>query len=77
MTIAKRRGTTTGALLLATAWLAGCGDRPPGDPLAALPAGYWQATITLPGGDIETGVEISFDGKAYGVPYYWGYDSVV
>lgn len=76
MTIAKRRGTTTGALLLATAWLAGCGDRPPGDPLAALPAGYWQAAITLPGGDIETGVEISFDGKAYGASIVNGQERV-
>ena len=28
-------------------------------------AGYWQAFITLPGGDIETGLEISRDGDAY------------
>ncbi|MBT8143584.1 MAG: hypothetical protein KJO55_02725, partial [Gammaproteobacteria bacterium] len=24
-----------------------------------LPTGYWQAAITLPGGEIDTGIEIS------------------
>ncbi len=32
---------------------------------AGLPTGYWQAYITLPGGDIETGIELSRDGAAY------------
>ncbi len=30
-----------------------------------LQAGYWQASITLPGGDIETGIEISRAGGIY------------
>jgi len=30
-----------------------------------LQSGYWQASITLPGGDIETGIEISSDGERY------------
>ncbi len=30
-----------------------------------LKAGYWQAYITLPGGDVETGVEIARDGATY------------
>ena len=30
-----------------------------------LASGYWQATITLPGADIETGLEISNDGNIY------------
>ncbi len=30
-----------------------------------LQTGYWQASITLPGGDIETGIEISRAGEIY------------
>ncbi len=30
-----------------------------------LQTGYWQASITLPGGDIETGIEISRAGEVY------------
>ena len=30
-----------------------------------LPTGYWQVSITLPGGDIETGIELSRDGEIY------------
>jgi hypothetical protein len=30
-----------------------------------LESGYWQATITLPGAEIETGLEISNDGDIY------------
>ena len=30
-----------------------------------LEAGYWQAYITLPGGDVETGIELSRDGEHY------------
>lgn len=30
-----------------------------------LPVGYWQAYITLPGGDIESGIELSRDGDEY------------
>lgn len=59
-----------GAAVLAVLLLAGCNQAaaPSGDAAAipaALPTGYWQATITVPGGDIETGIEISRDNKAY------------
>ncbi|NIV17214.1 MAG: hypothetical protein GWN47_02135, partial [Woeseiaceae bacterium] len=30
-----------------------------------LASGYWQASIALPGGDIETGIEISKVGESY------------
>jgi thiol-disulfide isomerase/thioredoxin len=30
-----------------------------------LPLGYWQASIALPGGDIETGIELNRDGDVY------------
>lgn len=33
-------------------------------PAPQLKTGYWQATIALPGGNIETGIEISRDGGA-------------
>jgi len=32
---------------------------------ASLPTGYWQATITVPGGDIETAIEISSNDEGY------------
>ena len=35
------------------------------DETPVLRSGYWQASITLPGGDIETGIEISKDGELY------------
>ena len=46
--------------------LTGC--QQPVEPVQTAPslaAGYWQARITLPGGDIETGIEISQDGDTY------------
>jgi len=30
-----------------------------------MPMGFWQAYITLPGGDIETGIELAKDGEVY------------
>jgi peroxiredoxin len=39
-------------------------DVPVAEP-AALQTGYWQARITLPGGDIETAIEIGHDGEDY------------
>ena len=55
---------------LSTAWLlallCACQDAAPPQPAAAeIQTGYWQAYITLPGGNIETGLEISRDGDAY------------
>ena len=44
----------------------GACDRSPPVPAAEdLRIGYWQATITLPGGDIETGIEIGRSGDRY------------
>ncbi len=41
-----------------------------------LPSGYWQASISLPGGDIETGIEISQDGDSYGASLVNGQERV-
>ncbi|MDX1404439.1 MAG: TlpA disulfide reductase family protein [Woeseiaceae bacterium] len=52
--------------LLALACVSGCDS--PQQVVATPPqlqAGYWQASITLPGGDIETGFEINRSGDAY------------
>lgn len=49
------------ALLLATA----CDREPVTTPAPVLQTGMWQATITLPGGDIDTGLEISPLGEGY------------
>jgi peroxiredoxin len=43
------------ALLL----LASCDKPQPGESSELLAPGFWQARITLPGGDIETGIELS------------------
>jgi peroxiredoxin len=41
-------------------------NRPPAvDEPPVLQSGYWQASIALPGGEIETGIEISNDGERY------------
>jgi len=45
--------------------LCGCEGPPPAAESGALPTGYWQASVTLPGGDIETGFELSRDGDVY------------
>ena len=45
--------------------LAACDQPAPLESAREVPAGYWQAVITLPGGDIETGIEISRDGQVY------------
>jgi peroxiredoxin len=42
-----------------------CGKPPADDEVPVLQSGYWQASITLPGGEIETGMEISNDGEVY------------
>jgi peroxiredoxin len=55
------------AMLAGLMSLALCGCEGPQQPAdsAVLPSGYWQAYITLPGGDIETGFELSRDGEVY------------
>jgi peroxiredoxin len=45
--------------------LYGCEAPRPTSAPAELPVGYWQAYITLPGGNIETGIELSRDGEIY------------
>lgn len=52
------------ALLLATL-LGACNEPPPDTRVATLQTGAWQATITLPGGVIDTSIEISKVGEAY------------
>lgn len=42
-----------------------CNKSPSIDKTPVLQPGYWRASITLPGGEIETGIEISRDGKLY------------
>ena len=42
-----------------------CNQPPEVDEPPVLQSGYWQASISLPGGDIETGIEISSDGESY------------
>lgn len=52
-----------------TVWVAGlslvaCGEQPAPEERgsdASLATGYWHATISLPGGDIETGIELAED----------------
>lgn len=46
--------------------IVGCEQTTAPEPAPAeLQDGYWQATITLPGGDVESGIEISRDGELY------------
>lgn len=45
--------------------LTACDNPPVVTETPVLASGYWQASITLPGGDIETGIEISRLGEAY------------
>ena len=47
----------TAAMLLSAA----CEQPAPGATTPALPHGYWQASISLPGAEIETGIELSRD----------------
>ncbi len=62
-----RKGTIRAAILgcVIAAASPGCQQPTPALAPSGLPTGYWQATITLPGGDIETGIELSRDGENY------------
>lgn len=53
------------AAALAALLLAACAREPVETPLPALATGMWQATITLPGGDIDTGFEITLHDDTY------------
>lgn len=57
-----RTALITGVISFA---LYGCEEPLPTPKSTDLPTGYWQAHITLPGGDIETGIELSRDGDIY------------
>jgi peroxiredoxin len=57
-----RTSVFTCALLLSAS---ACNGPPAVDEAADLPTGYWQATITVPGGDIETAIEISRNDEGY------------
>ena len=64
-------------LIFALGWVAtGCEDAPIAEAPAGLPTGYWAASISLPGGDIETGIEISRDGESYGASLVNGQERV-
>lgn len=69
----NRRRALVSILLLG---LAAC--EPPAEVSQApvLETGYWRASITLPGGDIETGIEISSDGDAYSASLINGQERV-
>lgn len=60
-----RTALIAGAALVA---LFGCAEEPAPESAPAplvLEVGYWQAFITLPGGDVEAGIEISRDGELF------------
>jgi thiol-disulfide isomerase/thioredoxin len=69
-----RRSATV--LLVAALWLHGCERKAQVEAPPTLPTGYWQASITLPGGNIETGIEISLDGDHYSASLVNGQERV-
>jgi peroxiredoxin len=52
-------------MVIAAPLLGGCEPPAPAVQSPILPTGYWQASITLPGGNIETGIEINRDRDIY------------
>jgi peroxiredoxin len=69
--------TSLGILLGACIGLSACDKPAPQDESGTLPTGYWQASITLPGGNIETGIEISNDDGAYAASLVNGQERVL
>lgn len=61
---------------LAGALAAGCEQETAAPAGPALGSGYWQASIALPGGNIETGIEISQDGGSYSASLVNGQERV-
>ncbi len=51
--------------LAVLALVAGCAERSEPTAGSGPASGYWQATISLPGGDIETGIELKRVGDSY------------
>jgi peroxiredoxin len=64
------------ALLVGVLSIAGCEPPAPVEDVASLPTGYWQASISLPGGDIRTGIEISPDDAGYSASLVNGQERV-
>ena len=52
-------------LFLALLLLAGCENLQPEQKQDELTSGFWHARIKLPGGDIETGIELSHSPGGY------------
>jgi peroxiredoxin len=64
------------ALLVTALYLLGCEREDPVGQAPLLPTGYWQASVSLPGGEIETGLEISLDDGSYGASLINGQERV-
>lgn len=64
------------ALLVTALGLFGCDREEPLGRAPLLPTGYWQATVSLPGGEIETGLEISLDDGSYSASLINGQERV-
>jgi peroxiredoxin len=56
--------------------LTGCEQPAPGAATPALQPGYWQASIALPGAEIETGIELSRDDEIYSASLINGQERV-
>lgn len=73
---------SSAALVFAAVLISACEQPQPEAPVEQitttdLPTGYWQAAITLPGGDIETGIEIAEDDGSYSVSLVNGQERVL
>ncbi|MGI9262246.1 MAG: TlpA disulfide reductase family protein [Woeseiaceae bacterium] len=74
--------SSTAVLALAAFLISACEQPQPEAPVEEvtstdLPTGYWQAAITLPGGDIETGIEIAEDDGNYSASLVNGQERVL
>lgn len=65
-----------GIVLAAGLCMSACEKPAPVDEATTLPIGYWQAAITLPGGNIETGIEIGNDDGVYSASLVNGQERV-
>jgi peroxiredoxin len=71
-----RRAVSALAGSAAILLLAACEPPATGELTVTLPLGYWQASIELPGGQIETGIELSRDDEGYGASLINGQERV-
>jgi peroxiredoxin len=67
---------SAGVLLVTVLCLLGCEQQEHVEQVPLLPTGYWQASISLPGGEIETGIEISLDDGEYSASLINGQERV-